>query len=168
MEQSVPLILLSWGDLRTKNTLHNKTLIPIGVPRIDMYVRLSCIVSGKQVCSSSSESLTEEYTPLLRMSNVRLFVQSRATWPRPLQRKHVISCVRRVVDPAPVVRVAPTGVVVLSRGVGVDGSGRDGAELDDEFLPAKVLEYILERRPCISRSALQANSNNWVMSAYSL
>jgi hypothetical protein len=48
MEQSVSLILLGWGDLCTKNTLHNKTLVPIGVPRIEMYVRLSCIVSGKQ------------------------------------------------------------------------------------------------------------------------
>jgi hypothetical protein len=48
MEQSVSLILLSWGNLRTKNTLHNKTLVPIGAPRIDMYVCLSCIVSGKQ------------------------------------------------------------------------------------------------------------------------
>jgi hypothetical protein len=63
---------------------------------------------------------------------------------------------------------APTDVAVLSHGVGVDGAGRAGAELDDEFLPANVLEYVLERRPCTSRSALQANSNNWVMSAYSL
>jgi hypothetical protein len=48
MEQSVSLILLGWGDLCTKNTLDNKTLVPISIPRIDMYVRLSCIVSGKQ------------------------------------------------------------------------------------------------------------------------
>jgi hypothetical protein len=41
------LILLGWGDLCTKNTLDNKTLVPISVPRIDMYVHLSCIVSGK-------------------------------------------------------------------------------------------------------------------------
>jgi hypothetical protein len=34
----------------------------------------------------------------------------------------------------------------------VDGAGRAGAELDDEFLPAKVLEYVLERRSCTSRS----------------
>jgi hypothetical protein len=47
MEHSVSLILLSWGNLCTKNTLDHKTLVPIGVPRIDMYVRLSCIVSGK-------------------------------------------------------------------------------------------------------------------------
>jgi hypothetical protein len=32
MEKSVLLILLGWGDLCTKNTLDNKTLIPIGVP----------------------------------------------------------------------------------------------------------------------------------------
>jgi hypothetical protein len=46
---------------------------------------------ASQVCSSSSESLDEEYSSLSRMSNVRLFGQSQATWPRPLQRKHVIS-----------------------------------------------------------------------------
>jgi hypothetical protein len=73
-----------------------------------------------------------------------------------------------VVDAALVAGAAPTGISVLSRGVGVDGPGRGGAERDDEFLPAKVLEYVLERRPCTSRSALQENSNNWVMSAYSL
>jgi hypothetical protein len=73
-----------------------------------------------------------------------------------------------VVDVAPVAGAAPTGVAVFSHGVGVDVVGRAGAELDDEFLPAKVLEYVLERRPCTSRSTLQANSNNWVMSAYSL
>jgi hypothetical protein len=80
----------------------------------------------------------------------------------------MISRVRPVVDAAPVAGAAPAGVVVLSHDVGVDGAGRGGAELDDEFLPAKVLEYVLERRPCTSCSALQANSNNWVMSAYSL
>jgi hypothetical protein len=64
--------------------------------------------------------------------------------------------------------VAPAGVAVFSRGAGVDGAGRAGAELDDEFLPAKVLEYVLEWRPCTSRSTLQENSNNWVMSAYAL
>jgi hypothetical protein len=63
---------------------------------------------------------------------------------------------------------APAGAAVFSRGVGVDGAGGECAELDDEFLPAKVLEYVLERRPSTSRSALQENSNNWVMSAYSL
>jgi hypothetical protein len=102
------------------------------------------------------------------MSNVRLFGQSRAKWPHPLQQKHVISRVQPVVDAAPVAGAAPAGVVVLSRSVGVDGAGRGGAELDDEFLPAKVLEYVLEWHPCTSRSTLQANSNNWVMSAYSL
>jgi hypothetical protein len=69
---------------------------------------------------------------------------------------------------APVAEAAPAGVAVFSRSVGVDGAGRAGAELDDEFLPAKVLEYVLERRPCTSCSALQANSINWVMLAYSL
>jgi hypothetical protein len=80
----------------------------------------------------------------------------------------VISRVRPVVGAAPVAGAAPAGVAVFSRGVGVDSVGRAGAELDDEFLPTKVLEYVLERRLCTSRSALQANSNNWVMSAYSL
>jgi hypothetical protein len=37
----------------------------------------------------------------------------------------------------------------------MDGTGRAGAELDDEFLPAKVLEYVLEQRPSNSHSALQ-------------
>jgi hypothetical protein len=53
------------------------------------------------------------------MSNVRLFRQSRATWPRPLQRKHVISRVRPVVGAAPVAGAAPAGVAVFSRGVGL-------------------------------------------------
>jgi hypothetical protein len=73
-----------------------------------------------------------------------------------------------VVNVAPVAGVAPAGAAVFSRGVGVDGAGRTGAELDDEFLPAKVLEYVLDWCPCPSRSALQANSNNWVGSACSL
>jgi hypothetical protein len=65
---------------------------------------------------------------------------------------------------------APARLVVLSHGVvaSVDGAGRAGAGLDDELLPAKELEYVLERRPCTSHSALQASSNNWVMLAYSL
>jgi hypothetical protein len=60
----------------------------------------------------------------------------------------------------PVAGVAPACGADFSRGVGVDGAGRASAELDDEFLPAKVLEYVLERHPCTSRSALQANLNN--------
>jgi hypothetical protein len=63
---------------------------------------------------------------------------------------------------------APARVAILLHSVGVDGAWRAGAELDDEFLPTKVLEYVLAWRSCTSRSALQANSNNWVMSAYSL
>jgi hypothetical protein len=129
---------------------------------------LAALLVARKVYSSSFESLAEEYSPLSQMSNMRLFGQSRATWPRPLQRKHVISRVRPVVDAAPVDGAAPICVAVLSRGVGVDSAGRAGAELDDEFLPAKVLEYVLEQRPSTLRSALQANSNNWVMSAYSL
>jgi hypothetical protein len=57
-----------------------------------------------------------------------------------------------VVDVAPMAGEAPASAAVFSRGVGVDGAGRAGAELDDEFLPAKVLEYVLERRSCTSRS----------------
>jgi hypothetical protein len=129
---------------------------------------VAALLVASKVCSCSYESLAEEYSPLSRMSNVRLFGQSRATWPCSLQRKHVISRVRPVVDVAPMAGAAPAGVAVFSRGVGVDGAGREGAELDDEFLPAKLLEYVPVRRPCTSRLALQANSNNWVMSAYSL
>jgi hypothetical protein len=69
---------------------------------------------------------------------------------------------------APVAGAAPAGLAIFSHGVGVDGAGKAGPELDDKFLPTKVLEYVLERRPCTSRLALQANSNNWVMLAYSL
>jgi hypothetical protein len=65
----------------------------------------------------------------------------------------------------PVAGAAPASVAILSLGVGVDGIGRVGAELDGEFLRAKVLEYVLEWRPCTSRSPLQENSNDWVMSA---
>jgi hypothetical protein len=70
----------------------------------------------------------------------------------------------------PVAGTAPAGLAILSRSavVGVDGVGRAGAESNDERLATKELEYALERRPCTSGSALQANSNNWVMSAYSL
>ena len=58
------------------------------------------------------------------------------------------------------------GLAVLSRGVVVvvDGAGRGGAELDVGLRPAKELVYGLERRPCTSRSALQAYSNNVVIS----
>lgn len=61
---------------------------------------------------------------------------------------------------------ALAGLAVRSRGVvvGVGGAGRAGAELDVELLPAKELEYVFERRPCTSRSALQAYSNNVVIS----
>jgi hypothetical protein len=47
---------------------------------------------------------------------------------------------------------------------GMDGAGGVGAESDLELYPAKELEYGFERRPCSSRSALQANSNNVVIS----
>ena len=62
------------------------------------------------------------------------------------------------------------GVAVLSRGVVlvVDGAGRAGAELGAGLRPAKELVYVFERRPCTSRSALQAYSNNVVISKYSL
>ena len=57
----------------------------------------------------------------------------------------------------------PRGVVLV-----VDGVGRAGAELVAGLLPAKVLGYVSERRPCTSRSALQAYANNVVISEYSL
>ena len=63
-----------------------------------------------------------------------------------------------------------TGLAVLSRGVvlAVDGAGRGGAELDVGLGPAKELAYVLDRCPFTSRSALQAYSNNVVISKYSL
>jgi hypothetical protein len=62
------------------------------------------------------------------------------------------------------------GLAVLSRGVVlmVDGTGRAGAKLDVGLRPAKELVCVLDRRPCTSRSALQAYSNNVVISKYSL
>jgi hypothetical protein len=62
------------------------------------------------------------------------------------------------------------GLGVLSCGVVrvVDGTGRVGAELDVGLCPAKELVYVLDRRPYTSRSALQAYSNNVVISTYSL
>ena len=69
----------------------------------------------------------------------------------------------------PVVEGA-AGLVVLSRGVVlvVDGAGRAGAELDAGLRHAKELVYVFDQCPCTSRSALQAYSNNVVISAYSL
>jgi hypothetical protein len=65
---------------------------------------------------------------------------------------------------APVVGGA-AGLAGLSRGVVlvVDGACRAGTELVAGLLPAKELEYIFERRPCTSRSALQAYANNVVV-----
>jgi hypothetical protein len=56
------------------------------------------------------------------------------------------------------------GLVVFSPVVvDVDGAGGTGAEVDVELRPAKGLEYVFERRPCTSHSALQAYSNKVVM-----
>ena len=62
------------------------------------------------------------------------------------------------------------GVDVFSCVVVVDGDGVGlaGAELDAELRPAKELVYVLERHPWTSRLALQAYSNDVVISAYSL
>jgi hypothetical protein len=62
------------------------------------------------------------------------------------------------------------GLAVLSRGVVlvVHGAGRAGAELDVGLRPAKEPVCVLDQRPCTSRSALQAYSNNVVISKYSL
>ena len=60
------------------------------------------------------------------------------------------------------------GLAVLSRGV-VLGSwsvGRGSPDAGDR--PAEKLVYVFERRPCTSRLALQAYSNNVVISKYSL
>jgi hypothetical protein len=60
---------------------------------------------------------------------------------------------------------APVEVAARSHGVvaGVDALGGAGAEPDVKLRPAKELEYGFEQRPCISRPALQANSNNVVI-----
>jgi hypothetical protein len=57
-------------------------------------------------------------------------------------------------------------LVVLVRGVvlGVEGAGLEGVELCVEPRPVKELVYVFDRRPCTSRSALQAYSNNVVIS----
>jgi hypothetical protein len=51
------------------------------------------------------------------------------------------------------------------RGVvlGVEGAGLEGVELCVERRPAKELVYFFDHRPCTSRSALQAYSNNVVI-----
>jgi hypothetical protein len=57
-------------------------------------------------------------------------------------------------------------LAVPVRGVvlGVEGAGLEGVELCVEPRPAKELVYVFDRRPCTSRSALQAYSNNVVIS----
>jgi hypothetical protein len=56
------------------------------------------------------------------------------------------------------------GLAVPVRGVvlGVEGTGL--VELCVEPRPAKELVYVFDRHPCTSRSALQAYSNNVVIS----
>jgi hypothetical protein len=58
------------------------------------------------------------------------------------------------------------GLAVPVRGVvlGIEGAGLEGVELCVEPRPAKELVYVFDRRPCTSRSALQAYSNNVVIS----
>jgi hypothetical protein len=70
-----------------------------------------------------------------------------------------------VEEAAPLARGA-TGLVVPVRGVvlGVEGAGLEGIELCVGPQPAKELVYAFDRRPCTSRSALQAYSNNVVIS----
>ena len=59
-----------------------------------------------------------------------------------------------------------TGLVVPVRDVvlGVEGAGLEGVELCVGHRPAKELVYVFDRRPCTSRSALQAYSNKVVIS----
>ena len=59
-----------------------------------------------------------------------------------------------------------TGLVVPVRDVvlGVEGAGLEGVELCVGPRPARELVYVFDRRPCTSRSALQAYSNNVVIS----
>ena len=58
------------------------------------------------------------------------------------------------------------GLAIPVRGVvlGVEGAGLEGVELCVKPRPAKELVYVFDRRPCTSRSALQAYSNNVVIS----
>jgi hypothetical protein len=58
------------------------------------------------------------------------------------------------------------GLVVPVHGVvlGVEGAGLEGVELCVEPRPTKELVYVFDRRPCTSRSALQAYSYNVVIS----
>ena len=56
--------------------------------------------------------------------------------------------------------VGPVRDVVL----GVGGAGLEGVELCVGPRPAKELVYVFDRHPCTSRSALQAYSNNVVIS----
>jgi hypothetical protein len=58
------------------------------------------------------------------------------------------------------------GLVVPVRGVvlGVEGAELEGVGLCVEPRPAKELVYVFDHRPCTSRLALQAYSNNLVIS----
>jgi hypothetical protein len=66
--------------------------------------------------------------------------------------------------------VLPAALAALSRDVDMVVGGVKGAfpEPEVDLCPAKELTNGFERRPCTSRSALQAYENNVVMSSYSL
>jgi hypothetical protein len=66
--------------------------------------------------------------------------------------------------------VVPPALAALSRDVDTAAGGVEGAfpEPEVELRPEKELKNGFERRPCTSRSALQAYENNVVMSSYSL
>jgi hypothetical protein len=60
--------------------------------------------------------------------------------------------------------VAGLVVPVIAVVLGIEGAGLEGVKLCVEPRPAKELVYVFDRRPCTSRSALQAYSNNVVIS----
>jgi hypothetical protein len=66
--------------------------------------------------------------------------------------------------------VVPPALAALSRDVDAAAGGVEVArpEPEVELRPAEKLKNGFERRPCTSRSALQAYENNVVMSSYSL
>jgi hypothetical protein len=62
-------------------------------------------------------------------------------------------------------RGAGGGAAALSRDILLGGEGAVGAEGVKVLRPAKELEWVLARRPCTSRSTLQANANKVVISS---
>jgi hypothetical protein len=66
--------------------------------------------------------------------------------------------------------VVPPALAALSRDVNAAAGGVEGAfpEPEVKLRPVEEVKNGFERRPCTSRSALQAYENNVIMSSYSL